>query len=282
MKAKNYIIVAILCVLISSCRDSGWEDPEIDTAELYGNSAIQETNVMTIAQLRAKYKSQINTLYTYEEITDDIQIKGVVTGNDIGGNIYNQIAIYDGTAAIMVNISQGGLFAYLPVGQQVLIDLKGLYIGNYGKTGQIGVPYTNSSGKTYVSRMSKVLWNEHFKLLSSGNAVSPIEFDKSKLSNDSYKSSNNGMLMTIKGVELQGAADSLTYAPRASKDAGNAVSRALKGYMSGNIVLRTSVYAKFADDLMPTGKVNITGIFTRYNDTWQILMRDINDIESAN
>ena len=32
---------------------------------------------------------------------------------------------------------------------------------------------------------------------------------------------------------------------------------------------------------MPTGKVNVTGVFTRYRNTWQILMRTIDDIQLA-
>ncbi len=43
--------------------------------------------------------------------------------------------------------------------------------------------------------------------------------------------------------------------------------------------VQTSKYAKFAHEVMPQGTVNITGIFTRYNDTWQIMMRTAEDIE---
>ena len=32
---------------------------------------------------------------------------------------------------------------------------------------------------------------------------------------------------------------------------------------------------------MPEGAYNITGIFTRYNNTWQILLRDIDDLEQT-
>ena len=43
-------------------------------------------------------------------------------------------------------------------------------------------------------------------------------------------------------------------------------------------MLRTSTYADFAQKVMPTDVVDITGVATRYNDTWQILMRTENDI----
>ena len=48
------------------------------------------------------------------------------------------------------------------------------------------------------------------------------------------------------------------------------------------IVVRTSTYADFANDVMPTEAVDITGIFTRFRSTWQILLRSTADIAKAN
>ena len=71
------------------------------------------------------------------------------------------------------------------------------------------------------------------------------------------------------------------YAPSDGSVAvqGGGVSRNIDG--NKKVVLRTSAYAKFANDAMPTGKVDITGVFSRYNTTWQILMRTANDIKPA-
>ena len=59
----------------------------------------------------------------------------------------------------------------------------------------------------------------------------------------------------------------------------NNVNRAIQGH--NNIVVRTSTYADFANMVMPTEVLNITGIFTRFRDTWQILIRSTDDIEEA-
>lgn len=77
------------------------------------------------------------------------------------------MAVDDGTGAILICISQGGLFGYLPVGQEILVNLKDLYIGTYGYQPQIGTPYTNASGKTFPSRMNKTVWQQHFKLMGA-------------------------------------------------------------------------------------------------------------------
>ena len=290
MKNIKYLLMLVLaCSLVTGCMDDDWDTPNAEALnKAYGNQEIAETNVITIGSLKEKYDSVINaSTNSYKQITEDVQIKGRVVGNDIGGNIYNEVSIDDGTGAILICISQGGLFSYLPVGQEIVVDLKGLYIGGYGKQAEIGMPYTNAKGNSYVSRMSRVLWNKHFKLTGVADASKVVaeEFDLSKRTKEEYFTANNGKLMTIKNVEFTNADGKTTFAPSEEKDAANSVNRGLsqngKPLATSSIVVRTSSYADFAAKQLPTGKLNITGVFTRYKTTWQILIRDERDIQPA-
>lgn len=290
MKNIKYLLMLVLaCSLFTSCMDDDWDTPNAEALnKAYGNQEIAETNVITIGSLKEQYESVINaSTNSYEQITEDVQIKGRVVGNDIGGNIYNEVSIDDGTGAILICISQGGLFSYLPVGQEIVVDLKGLYIGGYGKQAEIGMPYTNAKGNSYVSRMSRILWNKHFKLTGVADASKVVaeEFDVSKRTKEEYFTANNGKLMTIKNVEFTNADGKTTFAPSEEKDAANSVNRGLsqngKPIATSSIVVRTSSYADFAAKQLPTGKLNITGVFTRYRTTWQILIRDERDIQPA-
>ncbi len=290
MKNIKYLLMLVLaCSLFTGCMDDDWDTPNAEALnKAYGNQEIAETNVITIGSLKEKYESVINaSTNSYEQITEDVQIKGRVVGNDIGGNIYNEVSIDDGTGAILICISQGGLFSYLPVGQEIVVDLKGLYIGGYGKQAEIGMPYTNAKGNSYVSRMSRVLWNKHFKLTGVADASKVVaeEFDVSKRTKEEYFTANNGKLMTIKNVEFTNADGKTTFAPSDEKDAANSVNRGLsqngKPIATSSIVVRTSSYADFAAKQLPTGKLNITGVFTRYRTIWQILIRDERDIQPA-
>ena len=87
--------------------------------------------------------------------------------------------------------------------------------------------------------------------------------------------------MTIKGVKFAGADGKKMYATAQEKDAANSVNRALEGYNAQQIVVRTSTYADFAALPLPQGKVNITGIFTRFRNTWQILIRQESDVQQV-
>ncbi len=281
MKKLKYILLAFICCLFTGCMDDDWENP-YPVSSPYGNRDLTETNVMTISDLKDKYSTVINnSVNSYQEITGDIKIKGWVTGNDIGGNIYNEIAIDDGTGAILVCIAQGGLFSFLPVGTEILIDLNGLYIGGYGQQAEIGTPFTNKNGSSYVSRMSRIVWNSHFKILNEAGkkVIEPTIFEKESYRDASYISQYSGKLMTIKGVKFKKGDGKTTFAPEKEKDAANSVNRGLVGLNDSYFVVRTSTYADFAADLLPTGTVNLTGIFTRYRSTWQLLLRTADDIE---
>jgi hypothetical protein len=277
MKTRNITIALMMGLLtaFTSCIDKDWDTP---VGYTYGNNNIEETNVISIAQLKKQFASSISTGYAYDKVTSDIKIKGVVTGNDNGGNIYNEISLQDATGAILVCIRASGLFAYMPVGQTLLIDLKDLYVGNYGNQGQIGTPYTNEKGKTYLGMTSNV-WEQHVKLIGEpdkANLPTPLDFTP-----DLNLADHCGELIVFKNVSFTDADGKATFAPDAAKDAGNGVDRTFVGYSSSKVVLRTSAFCDFANSIMPTGKVNVTGIATRYSNKWQIYMRTINDIEQV-
>ena len=274
-RAVFYLLLAPVSLLLFSCMDNDWDIPGTDGSE-YGNQAVTETNLVSIAQLKQKYATVIYN-GSYVQFTEPTQIKGVVTGNDVQGNIYNQIAIEDGTGSMIICVAQGGMFGQLQVGREIIVELQDLYIGSYGQQPEIGTPYTNKNGRTYVSRMPRSLWQSHFKMLGMKSA-SPTEFDKTMLGNADYMKENCGRLMTIRGVKFQGANGKKVYAADKDKDAANSVNRSLQGISSNQLVVRTSTYADFANKPMPQGEVDITGIFTRYNNTWQVLIREESDI----
>lgn len=285
IKYIKFMMAALLLGLsVTSCMDDDWDDP---TGEIppYGNNDLQETNVVTIADLKDMYASTLRNQNDTTRITEDVQIKARVVGNDLGGNIYNYIAVDDGTSGLIINIAQGGLWAYLPVGQEILVELKDLYIGPYNNQPQIGTPYTytnRNTGTTYTypSRMSRTIWQEHFKIIGNADpaTATPIEIDMSRLSDTDYMNGLVGRLIVAKDVTLTEADGNKTFAPE-DEVLGNGVSREING--SSSFVVRTSTYADFAATVMPQGKVDITGVLTRYNSYWQLVMRTSDDIKQA-
>lgn len=294
MKKIIFMTMAFASMLLASCMGDGYADPDTKievTVPPCGNNYLKEHDVITIAKLKEDYNSQIvNKQYT--QIKDGIQIKGIITGNDIGGNLYNEVCLQDETGGILVCVNRGALYGTLPVGQEVLIDLKGLYIGGYGSQAELGGIYTNSStGAQSIGKVDRYEWEKHYKLIddadpSKAKALMEV-FDKTKIKDADYLKSCAGKLMTIEKVQFTAADGKEVFADENKKDKANCVNVSLTDAETGqaistsDLVVRTSAYAKFANVALTKEPVNITGIFTRNNNTWQILLRDINDLEQT-
>ena len=291
MKKIKFIAMAFMAMaaLTLQCMGDSYADPDLTEkvpASPWGNNKLKEKNVITIAQLKSDYASPISN-GSFKLIDKDIMLKGVVTGNDISGNLYNEVSLEDETGALLVCVNASGLYGYLPVGAEILIDLNGLYVGGYGKQAEIGGVYTNlKTGATSVGKMDRATWNEHFKILNPGESdastVVPTEFDKSKLGDASYLEANAGRLMTIKNVKFSSANGKTVWAANDETTNQTLIDGATgKMINSGQLVVRTSGYARFANEALPDGNYDITGIFTRYNNVWQILVRSTDDLATV-
>lgn len=299
MKKIKFIALAFLALTLGSCMGDGYADPDLTEkvpAAPYGNNSLREKNVISIADLKTQFATIINSDNGYKLIEKDMMIKAVVTGNDVSGNIYNQVSVQDASGAIIIAINGSGLSGYLPVGQEILVNLKGLYIGSYKKLPQIGGVNTKlSDGSLGMGKIERAVWNQHFKILNPGEAdastVEPEEFDRTKLNNltkeekaafAAYMEANVGKLMTLKKVKFASANGTNVWAPDDTNTSLELIDAETgKKINSSNLVVRNSGYSKFANEVVPQGVFDITGIFTRFGDTWQIVLRNTDDLKAS-
>lgn len=289
MKKIKFIALAFLALTLGSCMGDSYADPDLTEkvpAAPWGNNSLKEKNVISIADLKTQFATVIANS-SYKLIEKDMMIKAVVTGNDVSGNIYNQVSVQDASGAIIIAINGSGLSGYLPVGQEILVNLKGLYIGSYKKLPQIGGVNTKiSDGTLSMGKIERAVWNEHFKILNPGEAdastVEPEEFDKTKLTDKAYMEANVGKLMTLKKVKFASANGTNVWAPGDTNTSLELIDAETgKRISSSNLVVRNSGYSKFANEVVPQGVFDITGIFTRFGDTWQIVLRNTDDLKAA-
>lgn len=290
MKKIKFIALAFLALTLGSCMGDGYADPDLTEkvpAAPWGNNSLREKNVISIADLKTQFATVINSDNGYKQIEKDMMIKAVVTGNDVSGNIYNQVSVQDASGAIIIAINGSGLSGYLPVGQEILVNLKGLYIGSYKKLPQIGGVNTKlSDGSLGIGKIERAIWNEHFKILNPGEAdastVVPEEFDLTKLTDAAYMDANVGKLMTLKKVKFASANGTNVWAPDDTNTSLELIDAETGTRINkNNLVVRNSGYSKFANEVVPQGVFDITGIFTRFGDTWQIVLRSTDDLKSV-
>lgn len=286
MKVIKYFFMAVATSFaLTSCLDGDdslfnneWNEPTFEQAP-FGNNDITEDGIITIAELKAhpNYASAIANSGS-KLVEDDIKLRVYVTGNDIGGNLYKQFSVQDETGAMIVAVNEGGIHGYLAEGQQIIIDLKGLYIGGYGNQIELGAPYNGQIG-----RMAKDVWSTHVKLVGEVDptAVEPVDF--TTIEND--VNTHCGKLVILRNVTFKSANGTNTLID-GSSSGGNYFNQQIDGYTSSKLVVRTSSYADFAATTLPfdaeTGKkvaCNIIGIATQYRGTWQIMMRKTSDLQ---
>ena len=120
MKNIKLLLVSMLAAVFSGCMDHH-DDP---TNYTYGNPAVGEANT-TIADLKTKYAGIVSSNKA-EEVQENLVISGVVVGDDESGNIYKNLYVNDGSGTLVVGINATGLYAFLPVGQKIAINCKGV------------------------------------------------------------------------------------------------------------------------------------------------------------
>ncbi len=251
----------MLMIGVASCVKKDFDAPPDNTT--YDPNLSVTT---TIAQLIAMPQGQA--------ITEDLTISGVVVMDDKSGNFYKTIIIQDSTAGIQILLDQNSLYNDYPVGRKVYVKLKGLYLGNYGETMQLGYTPDATGG---ITNIPGTLIGDYIVKANYPNTIAVDTLSVADLMSPNAAAQYLNKLIAIRDVEFDATILGSTYA-QASQFA-SATNRKLVGCDGSSITLRTSGYAKFQPAIIPGGNGVIVGIYTRYGNTPQVYIRDTNDVK---
>lgn len=266
-------ITMLLTFNFSGCVDDSFDDivPSADTTLL-----VKNTN---IAELKSIYPSKLIQLSdTTFSNRDSIIIEGIVISDDKAGNFYKTIVIQDNTGGIEVKLEKTTLYNDYRRGQRVTILCNNLYLGDYGGLVQLGSAYTEDGIKQLGGIQGDILIKKH--VYKNGRTLVPITPINLLVSN--MVPSNLSRLVKVDDVEFLKISspengNRLTYADAVNKES---IDHTLDGCSQTflNFALRTSGFAKFAKDTIPSLKGSITGILSYYNGTYQLMIRDLEDV----
>ncbi len=258
-----------LLLLILSC------NKKFDEPPLNADPEIPVT--MTIQELKARYQGT----GIFETIHDEQVISGVVVADDRSGNFFKQIVIQDETGGLPIQIDMNSIYSSYPIGRRIFVKLKGLMMGDYGGTIQLGLDSVRSSDGRFLNlgRIPQTLLPNYITGGSYGNVVTPKIIKPSQFSgniNDALLST----LVQINNVEFRDADLIKTYANAESPTQESARNFTIKPCDdTKSIVLRNSSYATFAGLPVPQGNGQMAGILSVFNNTLQIAIRDTFDIQ---
>ena len=225
---KNLNILLAVGILISSmsCRKE-YDSPTVQTL-LVGN-------ILTVEELKA-FRDSVGTAYTF---TEDYSVYATATTDETSGNFYKEVYVQAGSDAIQLRLANsGGLYA----GDSVRIALKGTTIDIYRGMFQLdGVDVDNNIIKQ-----------------ATGKYVAPVIRTITNINPDA----DRGLLVTFENVEFEQASMGSTWSDAVTE---SDVNHNILDCSLNALIVRTSGYANFADDSIPSLNGSLTGIVGIYS-----------------
>lgn len=259
-------LVVVAAVFISGCADNNEDEPPV--------VLFKPDSIITVQQVKDLYAGQLaEPDYTKRvpvEIKRNWAIRGIITASDKkDGNLYKEAFVQDASGGIRLLFdSTSGLY----IGDSVIVNLKGLYIGDYGDFWQVGsIPYHESDGDIRVSGMNM---DKQVLKISVNNPTRPDTVTIVQAKSKSYL----GKLVTLRGVQFTDDAVNHTYADVVS-DPPVTVNRDLMDCNKNRIIVRTSGYAAFAGEIIPDKNGMMTGIITIFGSDYQFIIRDFSEVK---
>lgn len=258
-------IHSILTVIIAAAMFAGCNlDPDVAPIPTYDGKANT-----TIAEFLAMHEIGSTDSYSHiPEDAEDIIISGIITTSDKHGNCYKYINIEDETGAIQIKINSSTLYNKYRLGQRVFVKCNGLDLGDYRKLPQLGM-WANDKIEPIPSGKA------HLYLFPDGpcQPVIPTVTMTTIPNADAIPFTNYNRLVKLEGATFVEGGIATYCDPYA------ATSHDIKMADGTTITMRTSNYADFYNEKLPTGTGTVIGILTRYNNYVQIVIRDLDDVQ---
>ncbi|WP_269241247.1 DUF5689 domain-containing protein [Flavobacterium limnophilum] len=281
-KIKNIVIITAFMGLFSSCVNDTYDTPKFDctnpgltktkeVADLYTSAPVNGTTVI--------YPAAAKDPVTGKEIFD--YIEAYVVSSDEGGNFYKSMYFQptDGSKGFNLSIDEVNLYGknFQP-GKKVFLKLNGLAYANptsFGRGLIFGAPPTEQYA---VDRLATLVYPKH--LIASCDVVSEDAIVHKITLTQALSGANYlNTLVEIDDVQFTDESAGGTYDSNREDDYDSSI------YVTDGaktLTIRTSRFANFAGYKVPAGKGKIRGVLTRYNSTYQIIMRTERDANMPN
>jgi hypothetical protein len=240
---KLSVLITLTTIFIVAC-ERDFDMPPV--------AEITPGQVINLEQLRAMHTGSDIT------ITDTLSVYAVVTMDETSGNLYKEAYVQDGLASMYLRFtSSSGLYE----GDSIRIDLQGTTLKRFNQMLQLDsldADLNIFKQETQLSTISEVTTLAEIAL--NGNAF-------------------QSKLVQIENVEF--ICDDLnnSFADEVNQESLN---RYLQDEIGNQLIVRTSGYSNFANQIIPSGNGTVTAIVSQYNDDVQLLLRRPSEAQLIN
>ena len=273
MKNIKLIVTTVILATLSSCVNGD----DYGVPNLSGDCII-EIKTKEVTDIQALATTNNPTIYSQNDI-----IEAYVTSSDEGGNFYKSISFVsiDGTKGFTIPIDDYNLYTKYEPGRKVYIHLKDLYYSNSSLISslEIGGLYIDPAYGPEIGRISGVKYKE--ALLRSCDKVDEEtlvnRFTIATAKNDQHLNK----LIELDGVQFTDISVGRTYFDRSlnPQPTWTATNHTITDADGNTLTLRASEYATFASNVISGNSGKIRGVLTKYNGSYQFMIRTINDVK---
>jgi hypothetical protein len=257
MKARYFnfssFLLLVTLLVFSACKKEFDEPPISELPNLVANTTIADL-ISLASTSPVALGSQI--------------IEATVIADDKSGNFYKQLVIQDSTAGLRIDIDAFSIYNDFPIGRKVWIKCQGLFIWQDGDVvALVGSDNTNNSRIPQSTYRQFIIGGEY------NQPRTPTVKTLSTLTSADYNT-----LIQLDNVEFADCFAGSSYAYASTQQSKNAeLTECASG---GNVIVRNSGFATFANELMPTGNGSIIAVFNSFSGTSQLFIRNPNDASS--
>lgn len=257
MKARYFnfssFLLLVTLLVFSACKKEFDEPPISELPNLTANATIADVIALASTSPVA-LGSQV--------------LEATVIADDKSGNFYKQLVVQDSTAGLRIDIDAFSIYNDFPIGRKVWIKCQGLFIWRDGDVvALIGSDNTNNSRIPQSTYRQFIIGGEY------NQPLTPKVKTLSTLTPADYNT-----LIQLDNVEFADCFAGSTYAYASTQESKNA--ELTECSSGGNVIVRNSGFATFANELMPTANGSIIAVFNSFNGTSQLFIRDPNDVSS--
>ncbi len=278
------LAVLVLVVTLNSCvKDTDYDTPQITCdfkeADLEGTDILINTIINNWIVANDLNEDGVVDVYdgdteipTEFEAENTNYISGYVVSDDRTGNFYKELYIQDSptnpTISIKVGVNVSSLFTKYDIGRKVYIYLHGLALNRSHGEMFLGQIINNQ-----VDEMNENVANTNIFRNCEAVEVTPKIIDSpSSVNNESL-----GMFVQFDNMQFDLGSLELSFVnPQDDYDTHIPMTNCMD---NSTIILETSAYCNFKNEIVPQGSGTVKGILTRdYGDDFYVLrVNSVND-----
>jgi hypothetical protein len=276
MNIKNYlmsfgILMLILLSFTSCVRNNDFKTPPINCTNRFDASTISMPSFVAMAPS--------NSTITIPSTGAAIIFDAYVISSDEHGNFYKTISLQDKpekpTIGLQIEVDRASNYADFPIGSHIRIKANGLVLGkDHGtiKLGSVDPAYA-------IGRIPAPLFSRYIAGVCNGAIMEIATIIPTVLTSLSVAKNAKyiNTLVTVNTVKFAPSDIGKTYLDYIS-GAGVDTGRNLKDFFNNNSILKNSAFFTGGKAMIPSGTGSLIFVVSRYNTTWQNIIRSLEDV----